>query len=50
MPEKCDSCVLRYHCDEMTEWTCKNNNSLYDPDISKISELEEKLYEEWRPV
>ena len=23
---KCYSCLLRYHCDEQTEWTCRNND------------------------
>ena len=23
---KCNNCLLRYHCDEQTEWNCKNDN------------------------
>ena len=24
--EKCDTCILRYNCDEQTEFVCKHND------------------------
>lgn len=43
MSEKCNTCMLRYPCDEMTEWECKHNGYRhYKPDASKIAELEGK--------
>lgn len=51
MRKDCSTCVLRYHCDEITEWKCtQGNNSHYVQDTTKILELEEKTNEEWRPV
>lgn len=40
MVDKCSTCMLRYHCDEMTDWECKHNRYRhYTPDTSKIAEL-----------
>lgn len=42
MTEKCNTCMLRYPCDERTEWNCKENGYRhYEPDASKIKMLKD---------
>lgn len=52
MLKSCKTCILRYHCDEMTECNCRNNDySEYSKDErletnhDNLSELKEDLLE-----